>query len=112
MSGWKAKIEEERRRKKAYATTKKKATNANLTLPTAYNCYIAPCELSVCPCPVTAWPDRGKAAVGIISGLVEEVHIDGDAIFNVINAREKVVSSAADGNMPITSTLASRCEGG
>lgn len=94
-----------------YATTEEKASNADLTFPTAHNCDVAPRELGICPCPVTARPDRGKATLGVVSGLIEEAHVDGDAILNVVNAREEVVSSAADGNMPITSTLASGCEG-
>lgn len=100
-----------REKRNTYAATEKKATNPDLTLSTAYNCDIATRELSVCPCPVTARPDRGKTAVSIVSRLIEKAHIDGDAIFNIINSRENAVSTAADGNVPITSTLASRCEG-
>lgn len=55
--------------------------------------------------------DRGKTAVGIVSGPIEEVHIDGDAVFNIVNAGKNAVTPAADGDMPITSTLASSCEG-
>lgn len=98
-------------KKGTYATTKKKATNADLTFPAAYNSNIALRELGVCPCPVTARPDRGKTTVGIVTGLIEQAHIDGDAIFDIINAWKEVVSTATDGNMPITSTLASSCEG-
>lgn len=103
-------MERKKKKKDTYATAEKKATNADLTFPTAYNCDIALRKLSVCTCPVTARPDRGKATVGIVSGLIEETHVDGDAIFNVVNAWKEVVTSAADGNMPVTSTLASSCE--
>lgn len=94
-----------------YAATEEKATNTHLALPAAYNCDIAPRELGICPCPVTAGADRGKTTLGIVSGLIEEAHVDGDAIFDVVNAWEEVVPSAADGNMPITGTLASGREG-
>lgn len=101
----------EKKKKDTYATTEKKTANANLAFPTAYNCNITLRELGVCPCPVTAGSDRGKTTFGIVSGPIEEAHIDGDAIFNIVNARKEVVSSAANGNMPITSSLASSCEG-
>lgn len=104
-------MEKKKRKEETYATTEEKTTNANLTFPTAYNCNIALRELGVCSCPVAARPDRGKTTVNIVSGPIEEAHVDGDAILNVVNAREEVVSSAADGNMPITGTLASSCEG-
>lgn len=104
-------MEKTKKKKDTYATTEKKATNADLTFSTAYNCDIALRELGVCPCPVTARPDRGKTTVGIVRGPIEQAQIDGDAIFNVVNSRKNAVSPAADGNMPITSTLASTCEG-
>lgn len=104
-------MERKKKKKDTYATAEKKATNADLTFPTAYNCNIAFREFGVCPCPVTARPNRGKTTVSIVSGPIKQAHIDGDAIFNVVNAWKEVVSSAADGNMPITSTLASSCEG-
>lgn len=100
-----------KKKKDTYATTEKKTANADLTFPAAHNRNIALRELGVCTGPVTARPDRGKTTVGIVSGPIEKAHIDGDAIFNVVNAWENTVSSASDGNMPITSTLASSCEG-
>lgn len=101
----------EKKKMNTYAATEEETTNADLALPGAYNCNIALRELGVSPCPVTPRPDRGKTTFGIVSRLIEEAHVDGDAIFNVVSAWEEVVSSAADGNMPITSTLASGCEG-
>lgn len=59
------------KKRDAYAAAEKKATNANLTFPTAYNCNIALSKLGVCTCPVTARPNRGKTTVGIVSGLIE-----------------------------------------
>lgn len=98
------------KKKDTYTTAEKKATNADLTFPTAYNCNIALSKLGICPCPVTARADRGKTTVGIVSGLIEGTHVDCDAILNIVDAWKEVVSSAADGNMPVTSTFACSCE--
>lgn len=104
MEMWKEK-------KDTYAATEKKTADPDLPFPTAYNCNIALRELGVCPSPVTARPDRGKTTVGIVGGLIEEAYIDGDAVFDVVRAWKEVVSSTADGDMPVTSALASSCEG-
>lgn len=94
-----------------YATAEKETTDADLTFSTAYNCNIAPRELGVCSGPVTTRSNRSEPAIGIVSGLVERPHIDGDPIFDVVNTRGKVMSSSPNGNMPVTSTLTGSCEG-
>lgn len=104
-------MERKKKKKDTYATAEKKPANADLTFPTAYNCNIAFREFGVCPCPVTARPHRGNTTNGIVSGFIEKTHVDSDAIFNVVHAWKEVMPSAADGNMPITSTLASSCQG-